>query len=205
MGIVASKIRDQFNRPTAVLAVNGEVARASVRSLPGIHAVHALESVSDLLNAFGGHKAAAGFEVPTARIPELAERLNRYVIRHFSEDAMVPELELRASCHIGDLDLRFVQQLSQMGPFGKENPAPKLLIQGCKPRQIEVLKHRHLRFRVEGIRALWWNAAKFRRDLENLSQKGRIDIAASVEINRYNQRSSVQIIVEDIRPERLNF
>ncbi|MBM76709.1 MAG: single-stranded-DNA-specific exonuclease RecJ [Proteobacteria bacterium] len=205
VGIVASKLRDQYNRPAAVLAINGDVARASVRSLPGIHAVHALESVSDLLNTFGGHKAAAGFEVPIAKIPELAERLNRYVIRHFSQDAMVPELELRASCRTSELNLPFVQKLSQIGPFGKENPAPKLLVQGCYPKQIEVLKNRHLRFRVDGIRALWWNAAKYRRDLERLAQKGTVDIAASVEINRYKQRSSVQIIVEDIRPGRLGF
>jgi single-stranded-DNA-specific exonuclease len=78
VGIVAARVRDQINRPVAVIAVTGDSARGSVRSTPRIHAVNALSSASDLLPRFGGHPAAAGFSIDTKNLPALREQLDAF-------------------------------------------------------------------------------------------------------------------------------
>ncbi|MBW2256625.1 MAG: DHH family phosphoesterase, partial [Deltaproteobacteria bacterium] len=80
IGIVASRIKEEVHRPVAVVSIQGEWAVGSVRSIPGVHAVQALETVNDLLAKFGGHPAAAGFTVRTADLDTLRERLCSYVV-----------------------------------------------------------------------------------------------------------------------------
>jgi single-stranded DNA-specific DHH superfamily exonuclease len=82
-----------------------------------------------------------------------------------------------------------------IGPFGKENPKPLLWIKNVKPKNIRVLKEAHLKFKAGEHDVLWWNS---REHLSNL-QKMTIDIAAEVDINRYNQKIRVQLIARDIR------
>ena len=199
VGIVASKLRDQFHRPTAVISINGNSGRASVRGTSGIHVLRALESVSDLLTRYGGHKAAAGFDVPVENIEELEKRLNQYVIMHLTEDALLPELSLRAQCSPRDIDLQFANDLQKIGPFGKDNPSPVLLMNNVKAERLQVIGKNHLKFWIDGKEAIWWNSIKYKSDLEKLIKQGRIDIAMEVDINRYQQRSRVQMIVRDVR------
>ena len=89
VGIVASKIKEKVFRPAAVLSIQGDFAVASVRSIPGVHAVEALDSVSDLLVKYGGHPAAAGFTVPTDKIHELRRRLGEFVSATTTADQLV--------------------------------------------------------------------------------------------------------------------
>jgi single-stranded-DNA-specific exonuclease len=79
VGIVASRVKDELERPVAVVSIQGEWAVGSVRSVGGVHAVRALDSVSDLLAKYGGHPAAAGFTVRTADLDALRERLSAFV------------------------------------------------------------------------------------------------------------------------------
>ncbi len=77
IGLAASRIMEEFYRPSAVVAIDGELARGSIRSVPGFHITEALNSCSELLERFGGHAAAAGFTIRAERLPELRRRLER--------------------------------------------------------------------------------------------------------------------------------
>ena len=103
-----------------------------MRGTSGIHVLRALESVSDLLTRFGGHKAAVGFDIPIKNIPELERRLNHYVVMHLTEDALLPELELRAQCSPRDINLQFAQELQRIWSFWKRQSPSHSIDEQCQ-------------------------------------------------------------------------
>ncbi|HMV67235.1 MAG TPA: single-stranded-DNA-specific exonuclease RecJ, partial [Myxococcota bacterium] len=128
VGIVAARLKDELHRPVAVVSIQGDLAVGSVRSVPGVHAVQALESASDLLVRFGGHPAAAGFSLPASRLPELRDRLTAWMLAHTAEDTLVPERAIDAVVPAEALDARLHGELLRMSPFGMGNPEPRLLV-----------------------------------------------------------------------------
>jgi len=98
VGIVASRLVDRFHRPVFVLDVDPEqgIAQGSGRSVPAFHLLEALESMSDLLLRFGGHRQAAGLTLASGRIPEFRERLNAYAAARLAPDDFRAEIEVDA-------------------------------------------------------------------------------------------------------------
>ena len=196
VGIVATKIRDMFHRSTAIVAINGGQARASVRTTDTIHAVEALDSVNDLLGRYGGHAAAAGFDVPVDKLEQLAHRLNAFAQLKLNAQARIPELEMRVQCRPQDVHLQMANSLRKLGPFGKDNPVPLFWVKNVKPTRPQLLKNTHLKFFIDGNSAIWWDAKKH----FPLVKSGQLlDIAARIEVNRWKQRTSVQYMIEDMR------
>jgi len=196
VGIVASRLRDKVHRPVAVVSIQGETAVASVRSVPQVHAVRALDACADLLVRYGGHPIAAGFTVPTRHLPELATRLSDWVEQHADAEELRPELELDAACTAVDIDRALATALQRLSPFGKGNPAPLIRVDDVQVHDVRILKDKHLKFRASGVDAIWFNAAPHHDQLVG----ARVDLAARVELNRWRGRESVQLTVEDARP-----
>jgi single-stranded DNA-specific DHH superfamily exonuclease len=94
-----------------------------------------------------------------------------------STEDLVPTLELDGACDEGDLERGLVESLQGLAPHGKGNPEPVLGI-ATQPRAIEVFSDRHLRFRMGGLEAVWWQGAEHRTRLEAAGALGRIEIAA---------------------------
>jgi single-stranded-DNA-specific exonuclease len=201
VGIVAARLKEQLHRPVAVAAISGDRATASVRSVPGVHAVKALSSAEDLLVKFGGHPAAAGFTVPTDKLDELRARLATYVSEHTDDDDLVPEFEVDASLHADDLDGRLQAQLARMRPFGMGNPEPLLMVRGVRLFDLGEMgkKRDHLRGKLGGtrqrVRFLWWRAAEHRAALES----GPVDLVGQLRESTYNGRH-LEFVASDARP-----
>lgn len=198
VGIVAGRIKDRYHRPVAVISLGEESARASVRSPPAVHAVHALDYCEDLLNKYGGHAAAAGFDVPIQNIDALEARLNQYVDEEISRQGLIPKLQCQVQCEAEDVDFQVVLKLEELGPFGQGNPQPIFWIRNAKPSRVATMGQMkaHLQFSLNQTRCIWWKGAEH---LETL-QSGRFDLAVRPQLNRYKGRSSVQFIVEDAIP-----
>ena len=137
--------------------------------------------------------------MPTARLPELADRLAAWVVEHADSDEMRPELELDAACSAVDIDRALAKSLQRLAPFGKGNPAPLIQVDQVQVHDVRVLKDKHLKFRASGVDAIWFNAADQREALST----GAVDLAARIELNRWRGRESVQLRVEDARPAHL--
>jgi single-stranded-DNA-specific exonuclease len=197
VGIAAAKVRDRLHRPAAIAAVSGPDARGSVRSIPGVHAVAALDSARDLLLAHGGHPVAAGFSIRAADLPALAERLAAYVAANAGPDALVPELELDGDCPPAAVDPALIAALGRLGPFGKGNPEPLLRVEG-RVEAVAPLGDRHLRLRVDGLDAVWWGGAEHRAALG-----GRMALAARAELNTWRGQTSPRLSVVDAGPPTL--
>jgi single-stranded-DNA-specific exonuclease len=195
VGIAAARVRDAINRPVAIIALSGQDARGSVRSIPEVHAVQALGAAEDLLLRFGGHPAAAGFSLERAQLPALRERLNEHARQCLSGQKVVPTIVIDAECTAQDITHRLLQDLNHLEPHGKGNPAPLLLIQGVRPSRAHLISDgKHLKFRVDQMWALWWNAAEH---LPQLNQP--VDIVARPSFNHWQGQTSIQLMVEDIR------
>lgn len=190
VGIVASKVRDQVQRPVAVLSELCDAIVGSVRSTPQIHAVHALDSVQPLLHRYGGHAAAAGFTLKSGELEAFRAGLDRYVQARGGVAEVVEEAD--ALLPGSALHLQLLDELEVFEPCGKGNPAPTLVITGAV-EAIRVMKDKHLKFRIGGVEAVWWNAVDRRGLLD-----GAQAVLGRLERNLWQGSASLQIHVEDV-------
>jgi single-stranded-DNA-specific exonuclease len=197
-GIVASRLKDDLNRPTAVVALSGDTGVASVRCPPSVHAVRALDSVADLLVKYGGHPAAAGFTVPRDRLAELARRLVDYVDREVGPHALTPEHAFDVEIAVDALSEALHADLARLGPFGMGNPEPRLAIRGVIPKRVSVrASGRLLHLALDGptrVEAVWWGAGDRGGQFD-----GPVDILGSLGEHHWNGARSLQLQVTDIR------
>lgn len=208
VGIAAARIKDQVNRPVAVVSVQGELAVGSVRSVPSVHAVKALDSVSDLLVKFGGHPLAAGFTVRTADLPALRERLSSYVALTTDDGDLVPLRRADAVVEAAALTDALHGELVRLGPFGNGNPSPTLIVPDVRPfgLQVKGADRTMLKFLVarEGprggraIEAVWWDGAGMAEQLEG----GPKDLLASLSENVWQGERRLQLEIRDARDAR---
>ena len=201
VGIVAAKVREHTNRPTAIIAVAGSEARGSVRSVPGVHAVHALDAASDLLLGHGGHPAAAGFSVSSDNLDSLKQRLEEWTAEHQHDGPVAAVIDIDAECDASllrtpDADI-LAQGLSDLGPHGKGNPAPRIQVNNVRIADIRPMGDKHIRFKVGEVDAVWWNG---RIHTHALTQ-GPVRVVGSLGYNTWRGRRTVRFTVEDAATE----
>jgi len=203
IGIVASRIKEDVHRPVAVVSIQGEWAVGSVRSIPGVHAVKALESAGDLLAKFGGHPAAAGFTVRTADLDALRQRLCGYVVAQGASLERVRRVD--AEIQANGLNMGLHEELASLGPFGMGNPKPRLMVRDVQARSVRLLgsTQRMVRFRLPrpgrgDLEAVWWD----RPELADALAAGPIDLLGALAVNRWKGGQRLQFRVLDARPAR---
>jgi single-stranded-DNA-specific exonuclease len=202
IGIVASKLVDAFYRPAIVLSIDGDVAHGSCRSIPGFDMLACLESAAPLMTRFGGHKAAAGLQLESARIKEFRRAVNAHADEILGPDDLRPSLWLDGPLTFSDINERVMSEFAALAPFGPGNPRPRFhtgpvsIVDG--PR---LLKERHLKMSVKQngrvLRAIQWNAAEHNDRLT--AMKGGVEIAYTVEENEYQGTKYVELRLEDFR------
>lgn len=202
IGIVASKLVDQFCRPAVVLAVDGDVAYGSGRSIPGFDLLQALEHCSDLFTRFGGHRQAAGLELPAAQLGEFRRRLAQYANDRLEPDDLAPRLAIDAPLPLTGIDSRLLAGLDALEPFGVGNRRPVFHAAAVEvvdgPR---VIKERHLGMTVRQgrarFRAMAWRAAEQEEFIR--ARRGALDLAFSLTENTWRNQTSIELSVADVK------
>lgn len=202
IGIVASKLVDAFYKPAIVLAIEGDVAHGSCRSIPSFDMLAALEQCPDLFLRFGGHRQAAGLAVETARLPELRARLTGYADAILEPDQLVPRLRIDGSLPLRAITSDVVTGVAALEPFGPANPRP---IFHASPVDLadgpRTIKDRHLSmtFRQQGriLRAIAWRAADRAPFLAE--HRTGLNVAFSLDQNQYQGETYVQLTVADFK------
>jgi len=205
VGIVASRLIEAYYRPTIVLTAgeNGIIS-GSARSVDEFDIYSAIESCSDLLTNFGGHMYAAGLAMRQENLPEFRRRFETYVAQHIREDQLQPTLHIEAELQLSDIDARFYNVLRYLEPFGPGNPRPlfvsRNLINHRDTRAVGK-NHEHLRLDVTDRVAAITGIAFGRADMANHMQNGLpVDLCYELEENTFNHRTTLQIMVQDIKP-----
>ena len=197
-GIVAARLRDQFNRPVAVASGNGKHFTGSIRSIGEVHAVEALDQCADLLQKYGGHPVAAGFSLKAEHLEEFQQRLNDYVAATTDPEQLVPVRLCQVKCTLDELNFQSIQAFMKMEPFGKDNYKPLVWLSNVNVRRVETMgkENNHVRCLVGDMKALWWRAAEHVPFLKS----GPVDLLIEPGFNRFNGRTTVQLTIVDARP-----
>ncbi len=201
VGLAASRLLDEFYRPSVAVSIDGEFSKGSARSIPEFHMIDALDSVRDLLERYGGHAAAAGFTIRTDRLPELEARLVSLARARFGEGVLIPTLAVDAETSLSTLSEALYAELERLQPFGFGNPTPVFV-----SRRVAILDARavgdgrHLKLALTDSNGRRWDAIAFRQGHWMGKLPAWIDLAYSLDLNEWNGRTNLQLNVQDIRP-----
>jgi len=127
IGIVASRLLDHYYKPTVILTQSNGMATGSARSVNGFDLYQAIESCSDLLENFGGHKYAAGLTMKIQNLPTFIERFENIVCETIDPEQLIPVVEIDTELQLKDITEKFFRILKQFQPFGPENINPVFL------------------------------------------------------------------------------
>lgn len=199
IGIVASRIKERYGKPTIIISRSGETAKASGRSIDGFPLCDAVFACADLLTHYGGHPMAVGLSLESKNIPLFRNKINSFA-GTFSN---MPFDRLKIECKLNPafISVDLVESLSCLQPFGAGNPTPIFGLYKMKLDNIIPLSNnKHLKLVLSKnnntINALYF----FTSSEEFPYQKGDIlDLAVTLETNEYNGVVSVSAIVKDIK------
>ena len=202
VGIVASRIAEEYCCPTFLVCLDGDHGKASSRSYGGFNLFTALSELSPLLESYGGHELAAGFTIRRQQIPAFREAICNLARQYYHEDT--PRTVLEADCAITPdmLTLHNVNSLERLEPCGNGCPKPLLVMNGLQIERIQqVGGGRHLRLRLQkghhSFNAIYFSATA---QQASVSEGDVVDVAFIPQVNDYRGERTVQMNIQDIRP-----
>lgn len=205
IGIVASRLTEQYYRPAVVLTRSEGMATGSARSVSGFDVYKAVQSCSDLLENFGGHTYAAGLTLKAENVEAFSQRFEAYVAEHILDEQTQPSLDIDAMLDFKDVDFKFYQELKRFAPFGPGNARPifctkrvydygtsKVVGRGQEHIKLELVDNKSNNI-MNGIAFGQSSQARY------IKTKRAFDICYAIEENTH-KRGEVQLQIEDIRP-----
>jgi single-stranded-DNA-specific exonuclease len=201
IGIVASKLVEKFHRPAILFSIgNDGHARGSGRSIAALHLLSALQECADLLDSFGGHKAAAGVSLPSASIGEFGLRFNEVVRKRLTPQDLVPQLIADAELSLSAITPKFFAFIKTMEPFGPGNIRPVLYCRNLRKAQApRIVGGKHLKMALSGDGlAMDAIAFNFGDRLDELTAAPALSIAFAIDENEWNGKKSLQMKVKGI-------
>ena len=202
VGIVASRIAEEYACPTFLICLDGEHGKASSRSHGGFNLFASLSALSPLLESYGGHELAAGFTISRANIPEFRRQICALAAQFYTDD--VPRTVLEVDCAVSPelLTLHNVDALQMLEPCGNGCPKPVLMVKNLTIDRISMVGGgRHMRLRLCSGHT-YLNAIYFSANPQTVSiQPGDlVDVAFTPQVNEFRGTRTVQMNVIDIRP-----
>jgi single-stranded-DNA-specific exonuclease len=204
IGIVASRIVEEFGRPTVLVALEGDVGKGSGRSISAFDLHAGLSGCREFLMRFGGHRSAAGITIARDQLPAFTERFNAIARERLTPEDLVPELRADLDVTLGELTLQLEALLRHVEPCGVGNPSPVLVARNltvaAAPRVVG-REHEHLKLWLGDtagahIEALGWGMAHRATEVELGST---IDVAFRLESDEWNGEKRLQARLADFR------
>lgn len=202
VGIVASRMAEEFCCPAFLICLDGEHGKASSRSYGGFNLFASLSSLSGLLESYGGHELAAGFTIARQNIDSFRRRVCDMASDYYRDDS--PKTALEVDCCVPPelLTLRNVEALSLLEPCGSGCPKPVFAMERLSVERISMVGGgRHMRLRLRAGRNIL-NAIYFSATPQSASIEpgDLVDVAFNAQINEFRGERTVQLCLLDIRP-----
>jgi len=208
IGIVASRIAEEFNRPTFVFTVEGDTARGSARSIPHFDILRGLSACRDILLTFGGHKQAAGIKLHASNLSAFRKMINEIAVQTVEGEDLIPTLEIDAEATLSMINTDLIRELSMLEPLGHGNPEPLLGAKGLDIINPRTVGNNHLKMTLrqalDSERALSIDAIGFDMGdlLKDLDASGAIDAAFTPTLNEWNGGRYLQLNLKALRPSK---
>jgi single-stranded-DNA-specific exonuclease len=194
LGITCSQLVERYGRPVFLMAIDGEIAKASVRAPEGFHVLQALQSCDDLFIKYGGHAQAGGFSIPLSKLEELKQRLGNFYTDLGSPQLMpMAELELNLKAVNEDL----WEDLQRLAPFGAGNPLPSFVAHNVPLQKVAPDRkgvHLFAEF-SSGLKLKGWNMWQ-----PELAEHSHFDLHFELQQNTWKGRTSLELQLKQIQP-----
>lgn len=202
VGLVASRLTEQYYRPSVVVQVGEEESHGSCRSIPEFNITEALDQCADLLERYGGHAAAAGFTVRNENIEALRDALWDIAAEELADKELSPRLTIDAELPLNEVSLELVDLLEVLEPTGEANEAPMFCTRSAviKGRTCVGTEGQHLKLMFDNGSGQPVEAIAFRCGHLADVLPDVVDVAYQLEANVWNGSRRLQMRVEDIRP-----
>ena len=210
IGIVASRITERFGLPSILISFDGcdsdmsDVGKGSGRSIKGLNLVDALLHCEDTLVKFGGHELAAGMSVTREMLPVFRERINEYAREALKVSSLVHTLDADMELSPEDVNIAVAEQINLLEPFGTENPTPVFILRDAQILEINAVGGgKHTRLTVRAGKAVFV-AMYFSHSPTSLefSEGDTVDLLFNLDVNEWNGRRTVQLLVKDIHTSK---
>ena len=202
VGIVASRIAEEYACPAFLICLDGEHGKASSRSHGGFNLFASLRALSGLLESYGGHELAAGFTISRENIPEFRRQISELARTYFQDD--VPRQALDIDCTVTPevLTVYNIDSLGILEPCGCGCPKPILMLKDAVIDRITMVGNgRHMRLRLRcghyGLNAIYFSMTP---ETASIAPGDRVDVAFVPQVNEYREERTPQLNVVDIRP-----
>ncbi|MGC1455338.1 MAG: single-stranded-DNA-specific exonuclease RecJ [Nitrospirota bacterium] len=205
IGIVASRLAEEFFRPTALICVQNGVGKGSARSIPGFDLYEGLAACSDLLLGFGGHRYAAGFTIAEVNIPQFRERLSSLVLERIGANGFTRTLSVDSAVTLDELTPGLMEMIEKLGPFGQGNPEPRLGARDLSVVSSRIVGNGHLKLRLRQKSGVSLDAIAFKCGHllgKEIRDGARLAAVFSPRLNAWNGATTVQLEIKDIKIER---
>jgi single-stranded-DNA-specific exonuclease len=206
IGIVASQVTERYYKPAVLIGVQEGVGRGSARSIEGVNVFDILDSCRDLYLDFGGHAGAAGFEIPSEKIPELVSRLKIAAADRLKEADLVSKIKIEAEIDPKILTLSLVKELEMLDPHGEDNPPPVFISRNLCAQDWNRVgsnkKHLKARF-TDGSMTLETIGFGMGERASELNFDEVFDLAYNLQVNEWDGFEMVQLNLVDLRRSQL--
>ncbi len=199
IGLIASKLVEEFYRPAIVVSLGEKYSKASARSIDGFNIVETIRKASSFLMSVGGHPMAAGFTVATKNLKLLKEKLNSIVEKELDEKRLEKEIKIDLEIDLSVISKKLYYALEKLSPFGVGNPIPVFVSRRVKVIGVSLLgrDRKHLKLILENkMKAIGFGMGDI---FHKLSPGCLVDIAYMLELNKWNGETSLQLRLKDVK------
>lgn len=203
LGIVASKLCEEYFKPTLVLTEGKEEASGSARSIPSFNVIEAINECSDVLLEFGGHKGAAGCSLKNENIDKFSDKINKIADKKLNDEDLIPKIDIEAEIDLKSIDWELYNELEKLKPFGAGNEKPLFMATNVQVMSFDRMGKRgdHLKLmlcdqtgkgQIEGV---YFNIKSAK--LKQLD--GDVDLVFEIDCNEWGGKRDLQLRVVDFR------
>ena len=207
IGIVSSKITEKYYKPSAIVSINPDgTGKASGRSIKGLNLFNLLSMCEENLLKYGGHELAAGFTVKDNCVDSLRNALNERTSKLVTEDILTPKLGIDAVINLSDINIKTIESLSVLEPYGIENSSPVFCIEDVKIKSIRYTqdnKHAFVTVVKDGC-TCELPAFGMCDSVGTFAEGEYISVAGILNINVFRGNTRAQFIVRDIHSSPVN-
>ncbi|WP_147532468.1 single-stranded-DNA-specific exonuclease RecJ [Bacillus marasmi] len=203
IGIVASKLVERFYRPTIILSYDLEkgLAKGSARSIAGFDLFQNLSTCREILPHFGGHPMAAGMTLKMEDVDELRGRLNALAKQQLTEEDFIPVVNIDTAVSLTNIDLKAIEEMQMLSPYGVDNPKPKVLIDSVELETIRKIgsEQNHLKVTLaESSAKLDGVGFGLGHLFEHIAPNAKLSVIGELSINEWNNMRKPQIFLADM-------
>ncbi|MEA2056376.1 MAG: single-stranded-DNA-specific exonuclease RecJ [Patescibacteria group bacterium] len=207
IGLIAGRLTEKYHKPSIAVTTKDKLAKASARSVNGVHITNLIKESEQLLESVGGHELAAGFSVKKENLEDLQNQLAKKA-KSIKDTCLEAGLRVEMKLPVNLLDLETVKIIDQLKPFGLGNYPPLFALENLQV--VDVFKigknKKHLKIALKSLnsdhqffKAIFWNRGYL---ADKLKPGEKVDLAASLKINRWQGKVELQLMLKDVSFEQ---